>query len=97
MSSDDLSIQLAALFQLAQDIPELKRQVASLQTEVELLRQGDPEAVLGTEAAATLLGTTPGALRQAATRGSIPCDRRGRKLEFKRGLLLRRKNSRGKI
>ncbi len=80
---------LAELPRWVARIVALETEVTSLKDEVLKLRQGDPEELLDTERAAAFLGISPGALRKAEGRGSIPGQRVGRRLRFRRGDLIR--------
>jgi hypothetical protein len=50
-----------------------------------------PEPLIDAKAAAEMLGMTVPAVRASAYRGSIPCQRVGRLLRFRRSDLLRRR------
>lgn len=75
------------------DLAALPARVADLEREIQelkaLLVSRPPEALLDTEAAAKLLGVSPGALRMSVQRGSVPCVRFGRSLRFRASELVR--------
>jgi excisionase family DNA binding protein len=75
------------------DLEGLPALVAQLQERVAKLEQErvPPDDLLDVRDAAKLLSMSPAALRQAAWRGSIPCERVGRRLRFRRSDLLRRR------
>ena len=85
---DVVTERLAALIGLASVVARLAARLERLEKELEILRRGDPDQLLGTEQAAQLLGMSEAAVRQAARRGSLPAEHRGRSLRFRRGALL---------
>lgn len=82
----DLRRELLALLQL----PDAKQAVASIVRETLESERGDQidDGLIDAETAAELLAMTPAAVRKAASRGSLPCRRIGRKLRFLRTELL---------
>jgi len=83
----DLSSSLAAWFaskDTQEHISRLLRE--ALKAELAELLDGE---LLDVSQAAKLLSMTPGAVRKAVGRGSIPCVRIGRRLRFHRSTLLR--------
>jgi excisionase family DNA binding protein len=81
MTLDDLAA-------LPARVEQLQRQLAELQGVVARLTGAQQGPLLDTEAAAELLALTPAALRQAVARGTIPAERIGRRLRFRRADLM---------
>lgn len=95
--TDDLVAgRVAALVCLPVAVERLQARVERLEQAVEVLRQGDPDQLLDTEQAAELLGMSEAAVRQAARRGTLPAEYRGRRLRFRRGALLSSGRPRGR-
>ena len=95
--TDDLVAgRVAALVCLPVAVERLQARVDRLEQAVEVLRQGDPDQLLDTEQAAKLLGMSEAAVRQAARRGTLPAEYRGRRLRFRRGTLLSSRRPRGR-
>lgn len=69
-------------------LPTVVRELQARVTELEgRTAAPDDGQLLDTEAATTLLGMSPAAVRQAAYRGALPCVRIGRRLRFRRSQL----------
>jgi excisionase family DNA binding protein len=85
---DVVTERLSALVGLASVVTRLAARVERLEQNLEILRRGDPDQLLDTEQAAQLLGMSEAAVRQAARRGRLPAEYRGRSLRFRRGALL---------
>jgi excisionase family DNA binding protein len=52
----------------------------------------EPDRLVDVDEAADILGMTPSAVRKAAYRGTLPCQRVGRRLRFRLRSLLQRPN-----
>lgn len=90
MTPEGLAGQLAELVALPQVVAELRQDVARLQLEIQRLQPAPADDLLDVEAAAQLLDMTPGAVRRAASRGTLPVVRLGRRVRFRRSALLAR-------
>ena len=87
----DLTDDLTAALASPKVQEELRRTVASVQrAELGAFPAGNDRLVDADEAA-QVLGMTPMAVRKAATRGSLPAERLGRRLRFRLSDLLRRR------
>jgi excisionase family DNA binding protein len=80
-----VTLDLEQLAQLPARIADLEAKVIELTAR---LASPDDGQLLDTDQAADLLQMKPQAVRQAAWRGSIPSVRIGRRLRFRRSLLL---------
>lgn len=80
-----MTLDLEQLAQLPARIADLEAKVIELTAR---LASPDDGQLLDTDQAADLLQMKPQAVRQAAWRGSIPSVRIGRRLRFRRSLLL---------
>jgi hypothetical protein len=79
------AIDLAELAFLPALVRQFQAEVAALQAKVDGC---EPEELLDVAGAARLLHMTPGAVRAAAYRGSLPCVRVGTPLRFRPSELL---------
>jgi excisionase family DNA binding protein len=85
---DVLAERVAALLQLPNTIEQLRGRLDRIEHAIELLTLGDPDQLLDTEQAAALLGMSEAAVRQAARRGTLPAEYKGRRLRFRRSAIL---------
>lgn len=85
---DAVTERLVALVELPSVVTRLATRVERLEQQVQILQRGDPDQLLDTAQAAHLLGMSEAAVRQAARRGTLPAEYRGRRLRFRRGVLL---------
>ena len=79
----DLTDDLIAALVSPKVQEELRRTVASAVRAELRARPAGGARLVGAEEAATVLGMTPTAVRKAATRGTIPAERVGRRLRFR--------------
>lgn len=79
--------QLASIFGLPDAVARLLDEVRELRA---LVESSSPD-LLNVAQAASFLCMSPEAVRKAAARGTIPCQRIGRRLRFSRRELLKRK------
>jgi excisionase family DNA binding protein len=87
----DLTDDLTAALASPKVQEEIRRTVANaLRAELGPLPAG-ADRLVDADEAATVLGMTPMAVRKAATRGTLPAERLGRRLRFRLSELLKRR------
>lgn len=82
-----LTIDIVAAVKEALRDVAVREQIRAIVLECASPPANDTEELLDARAAASFLGITPGALRMAVYRGTIPCIRVGRRLRFRRSHL----------